>query len=220
MRRPSSRARRRELHADARACVEFETAMAAALRQQGRYSAERRLRRRDGSLRWVQVAARPVDPDDVEAGVICSYRRRRRAPPARESLQPRPSARAPSSTRCWWASSRWERRHRVDEPLGAPHVRRRAGRLRRRADQHRGHAEADHPLRRTDYPSAWPRARPRPSSAGCKAATGASSGSSATPSSPAGRVHDGRQLTFALLDIERRRQAESASRRPRPRCSA
>jgi hypothetical protein len=43
------------------------------------------------------------------------------------------------------------RRHRVDEPLGPPHVRRRAGRLRRRGDQHRGHARADHPLRRTDY---------------------------------------------------------------------
>ena len=41
-----------------------------------------------------------------------------------------------------------------------------------------------------------------------RAATGASSGSSATPSPPA-RDHGGRQLTYALLDIERRRQAEA-----------
>jgi len=62
-----------ELHADARECVEFEAELARAIRLQGRYGAERRLRRRDGSLRWVQVAARPVDTEDPGAGVICSY---------------------------------------------------------------------------------------------------------------------------------------------------
>ncbi|MCZ2293170.1 MAG: PAS domain S-box protein [Burkholderiales bacterium] len=62
-----------ELHADVRDCVEFETELARALQQQGRYAAERRLRRRDGSLLWVQVAARPVDAADPGAGVICSY---------------------------------------------------------------------------------------------------------------------------------------------------
>ena len=75
-----------ELHADARACVDFEARLAAGLRSQGRYSEERQLRRRDGSLLWVQVAVRPVDPGDVDAGVICSFvdvdERRR----ARESL--------------------------------------------------------------------------------------------------------------------------------------
>jgi len=62
-----------ELHADARECVEFEAELARAIHLHGRYGAERRLRRRDGSLRWVQVAARPVDSEDAGAGVICSY---------------------------------------------------------------------------------------------------------------------------------------------------
>ncbi|MCC7151841.1 MAG: PAS domain S-box protein [Rubrivivax sp.] len=62
-----------ELHVDARTCVEFEAALAQAIRQHGRFAAEQPLRRRDGSLLWVQVAARPVDPDDPRAGVICSF---------------------------------------------------------------------------------------------------------------------------------------------------
>ena len=43
------------------------------LRQQGRYHGERQLRRRDGSLVWVQVARRLVDEADERAGRICSY---------------------------------------------------------------------------------------------------------------------------------------------------
>ncbi len=62
-----------ELYASARDCVDFEAAIARGLREQGRFSGERPLRRRDGSLAWVQVAVRPVDADDAEAGVICSF---------------------------------------------------------------------------------------------------------------------------------------------------
>ncbi len=62
-----------ELYEDARACVDFEARIAQALREQGRFSGERRLRRRDGSLVWVQVAVRPVTSDEPEAGVICSF---------------------------------------------------------------------------------------------------------------------------------------------------
>ncbi len=58
-----------------------------ALQQVGRWSGERRLRRRDGRLLWVQVSKRPVDEDDSAAGLICSYvdvdERRR----AREEVQ-------------------------------------------------------------------------------------------------------------------------------------
>ncbi len=44
-----------------------------ALTQTGRWSGERRLRRRDGRLLWVQVSKRRVDDADEQAGLICSY---------------------------------------------------------------------------------------------------------------------------------------------------
>ena len=44
-----------------------------ALRQDGRWRGERRLRRRDGRLIWVQVSKRRVDESDPESGLICSY---------------------------------------------------------------------------------------------------------------------------------------------------
>ncbi len=62
-----------ELYEDTRACVDFEARIAQGLRGTGRFAAERLLRRRDGSLVWVQVAVRPVDSDDAEAGLICSF---------------------------------------------------------------------------------------------------------------------------------------------------
>jgi PAS domain S-box-containing protein len=53
----------------------------------GLWRGERRLRRRDGGLLWVQVSKRRVDEQDALAGVICSYvdvdERRR----AREAVQ-------------------------------------------------------------------------------------------------------------------------------------
>lgn len=75
-----------ELYESARECVEFEARITRSLHEQGRFSGERKLRRRDGHLSWVQVAVRPVDADDIEAGLICAFididERRR----ARESL--------------------------------------------------------------------------------------------------------------------------------------
>ena len=44
-----------------------------ALQQAGRWQGERRLRRRDGRLVWVQVSKRRVDDGDLLAGLICSY---------------------------------------------------------------------------------------------------------------------------------------------------
>ncbi|UUX97564.1 PAS domain S-box protein [Aquabacterium sp. J223] len=43
------------------------------LARTGRLVEERRLRRRDGSLLWVQVSERLVDENDPAAGVICSF---------------------------------------------------------------------------------------------------------------------------------------------------
>ena len=62
-----------ELYESTRECVDFEARIVQALREQGRYSGERQLRRRDGSLIWVQVAVRPVDPNAPESAVICSF---------------------------------------------------------------------------------------------------------------------------------------------------
>ena len=62
-----------ELYENTRECVEFEARIARSLHEQGRFSGERRLRRRDGQLTWVQVAVRPVDADDIEAGLICAF---------------------------------------------------------------------------------------------------------------------------------------------------
>ena len=45
----------------------------SALSQAGRWSGERRMRRRDGRLLWVQVSKRRVDAADPQAGLICSY---------------------------------------------------------------------------------------------------------------------------------------------------
>ncbi len=62
-----------ELYESTRECVEFEAAVGSALRQSGRYLGERRLRRRDGQLVWVQVAVRPVEEGNLGAGVIASF---------------------------------------------------------------------------------------------------------------------------------------------------
>jgi PAS domain-containing protein len=94
-----------ELHADARACVEFETALAQGAAQQGRFRAERRLRRRDGSLLWVQVAARPVDGRPRGRRDLLLRRRRRTLPRPREPGRLQAERTRACSIRCWWASS-------------------------------------------------------------------------------------------------------------------
>ena len=62
-----------ELYASARECVDFEAAVAQALQRDARFVGERRLRRRDGRLLWVQVGARPVDAGAPDAGMVCSF---------------------------------------------------------------------------------------------------------------------------------------------------
>ena len=64
-----------ELYEDARACVDFEAQVAQGLREHGRYSGERLLRRRDGSLTWVQVAVRARSTAATRRGrrLICSF---------------------------------------------------------------------------------------------------------------------------------------------------
>ena len=197
-----------ELHADARDCVEFETALAQALRTQGRFRAERRLRRRDGSLLWVQVAARPVDVNDVDAGVICSYVDVDERYRARESL----------------AGQAERTRALLDSVLvgivtvtdgGIEWMNRSARRMfgGELAD-FVGEAisivatpEPDHPLRRVDYLERLVDGQAETFECRLKARDGREFwvvGNAVVT----GRGTGSRQLTFALLDIERRRQAE------------
>jgi len=199
-----------ELHADARECVEFETSMARSLRQQGRYSAERRLRRRDGSLLWVQVAARPVDAADPEAGVICSYVDVDERYRARESL----------------AGQAERTRALLDSVLvgivtvgdgGIEWMNRSARRMFGgeladfvgEAISIAATPEPDHPLRRTDWLQRLAEGQSETFECRLKARDGREFwvvGNAVVTARAHPQAHG--QLTFALLDIERRRQAE------------
>jgi len=197
-----------ELHANARECVEFENALAQGLRQQGRFAAERRLRRRDGSLLWVQVAARPVDAGNPDAGVICSYVDVDERYRARESL----------------AQQAERTRALLDSVLvgivtvsehGIEWMNRSARRMfgGELADfvgesiSIVATPDPEHPLRRLDYFTRLADGQPETFECRLKARDGREFWVVANAVVTGGGA-GGRQLTFALLDIERRRQAE------------
>jgi len=71
------------LQEDPGAAGVFDDGAALGLRGQGRL----RLRRADGTLRWVQVAVRSVDEQDISAGLLCSFVDVDDRERARESLQ-------------------------------------------------------------------------------------------------------------------------------------
>ena len=209
-----------ELYASARECVEFESRIAETIREQGRFGGERLLRRRDGQLVWMQVAARPVDGNDAEAGLICSFvdideRRRAREALAGQAERTRAilnSVLVGIVTVGVGGGIEWMNRSArrmfggeladfVGEDIAtvatpeADHPLRRAGHW---AQLEEGVAETfECRLRGRDGREFWV--------VGNAVVTGVSGGdegpSAAAPSS-------GRQITFALLDIERRRQAE------------
>ncbi len=197
-----------ELYASARECVDFERALAEGLARDGAFSGERRLRRRDGRLLWVQVAARPVSPEAPQEGIVCSFVDVDERHRARESLQ-----RQAAHTRAildsvlvgivtvadggivWMNRSArrmfgGELADFVGEPIGIVAT-----------------AEADHPLRRGDW--ATHLAEGKSETFECRLR-----GRDGREFWVVGNVvrtaadGEGRLLTFALLDIERRRQAE------------
>lgn len=201
-----------ELYESARECVEFEAQIAHGLRQQGRFSGERRLRRRDGSALWVQVAVRPVDPEDAEAGTICSFvdvdERRR----ARESLSVQAERTRAilnsvlvgivtvSGQGIEWMNRSARRMFGgeladfVGEPIAivAPPD------------------TPDHPLRRDDWLQRLAEGEAETFECRLKARDGREFwvvGNAVVTGRDTGQGGV-RQLTFALLDIERRRQAE------------
>jgi len=62
-----------ELFEDNQAYLQLWSVEDAQLRREGIWHGERRLKRLDGSLLWVQVTKRRVDIQDAQAGLICSY---------------------------------------------------------------------------------------------------------------------------------------------------
>ena len=213
-----------QLYENARVCVAFEARVAQALREHSRFNGERQLRRRDGSLMWVQVAARPVDSNDLDAGLVCSFVDVDERHRARESLAVQAERTRAilnsvlvgivtvSDNGIEWMNRSARRMFGgeladfVGEPISTVAT-----------------PEPDHPLRRADHLQRLQeglaetfecRLRGRDGRefwvVGNAVLTGNASGGS-TVGAGAGESTvrgSGRQVTFALLDIERRRQAE------------
>ncbi len=199
-----------ELYASARDCVDFEARVGRALREQGRFAGERQLRRRDGSLLWVQVAVRPVDADDADAGVISSFvdideRRRARETLALQAERTRAILNSVlvgivtvSERGIEWMNRSARRMFGgeladfVGEPISIVAT-----------------PEAGHPLRRSDWLQRLQPGRAETFECRLTARDGREFwvvGNAVLTSRPGG--DGGHELTFALLDIERRRQAE------------
>jgi PAS domain S-box-containing protein len=200
-----------ELYEDARACVDFEALVAQALREQGRFTGERRLRRRDGRLVWVQVAVRPVTADEPESGVICSFvdideRRRTRETLAGQAERTRAILNSVlvgivtvSEHGIQWMNRSARRMFAgeladfVGEPLSTVAT-----------------PEPDHPLRRLDLLQRAQEGEAETFECRLKGRDGREFwvvGNAVL--SAVGESHGGgREMTVALLDIERRRQAE------------
>lgn len=191
-----------------------------SLADSGRWQGERRLRRRDGRTLWVQVSKRRVDDADAGAGLICSYvdvDERRRAREAVQLQAERTRAILDSVlvgiVTVGAGGIEWMNRSArrmfggeladfVGEPIAIVAT-----------------ADPDHPLRATHYLQHLAdgqaetfecRLRGRDGRefwvVGNAVVTGRS-GDAALPGADAA-PEAGSQITFALLDIERRREAE------------
>ena len=203
-----------ELYEDTRACVDFEARIAHGLRDAGRFAAERLLRRRDGTLRWVQVAVRPVDGTDAEggadSGLICSFvdideRRRSRETLALQAEQTRAILNSVlvgivsvSDRGIEWMNRSARRMFAgeladfVGEPISIVAT-----------------PEPDHPLRRADWRRRLEEGQAETFECRMRGRDGREFWvvGNAVLSGP-GSAGTGGEVTFALLDIERRRQAE------------
>jgi len=197
-----------ELAADAPSHRRHEELALRMLRQQGRYHGEHPLRRRDGQLVWMQVAQRLVDEADEAAGRICTFVDVDERHRAREEL-----LRQAERTRAILDSVlvgivtvgergiEWMNRSArrmfagdladfVGEPIATVAT-----------------PEAEHPLRRIDYLQTLAEGDAHTFECRLKARDGREFwvvGNAVLT----GRPGSAPQITFALLDIERRRQAE------------
>jgi PAS domain S-box-containing protein len=198
-----------ELYESARDCVDFEARIAQGLREHERFSGERRLRRRDGSLVWVQVAVRPVNPAEPEAGVICSFvdideRRLGRETLALQAERTRAILNSVlvgivtvSEHGIQWMNRSARRMFGgeladfVGEPMSIVAT-----------------PEPDHPLRRTDTLHRLAEGQSETFECRLKARDGREFWVVGNTVLTGPTANGERELTFALLDIERRRQAE------------
>jgi len=183
----------------------------AALRQAGRWSGERRLRRRDGRMVWVQVSKRRVDESDPASDLICSYvdvDERRRAREAVQLQAERTRAILDSVlvgiVTVGDGGIEWMNRSArrmfggeladfVGEPISIVAT-----------------AEPDHPLRATHYRQALADGQAETFECRLRGRDGREFWvvGNAVVTGRGDDAGSGSQITFALLDIERRRQAE------------
>jgi PAS domain S-box-containing protein len=185
-----------------------------ALAQTGRWSGERLLRRRDGRSIWVQVNKRRVDEADAESGLICSYvdvDERRRAREAVQLQAERTRAILDSVlvgiVTVGDGGIEWMNRSArrmfggeladfVGEPIAIVAT-----------------AEPDHPLRATHYRRSLTEGQAETFECRLRGRDGREFwvvGNAVVTgrADAAAPGQGGSQITFALLDIERRRQAE------------
>jgi PAS domain S-box-containing protein len=198
-----------ELYEDRQAAEAFEREARRVLQAQGRFAGERRMRRRDGGLRWVQVSMRAIDADDPQSDVVCSFVDVDERQRARESLQllaGRTRAVLDSvlvgivtvgdqgiewmnrSARRMFAG---ELTDFVREPMATVAT-----------------AEPGHPLRRTDWLERLADGQSETFECRLKARDGREFWVVGNAVATSRDATAGRQVTFALLDIETRRQAE------------
>jgi PAS domain S-box-containing protein len=199
-----------ELMPDAATAQAFDAQARHALHTRGRYVAELPLKRRDGSARWAQVAMRAVDDADPGAGTVCSFVDIDERQHAREALQ-----RAAGRTRAVLDSVlvgivtvgdhgiEWMNRSArrmfggelgefAGEPIATVAT-----------------AEADHPLKRTDWLARLAEGQSETFECRLQARDGREFWVVGNAVATMRDAAAGRHVTFALLDIEARRQAEA-----------
>jgi PAS domain S-box-containing protein len=197
-----------ELYVDTRRCVEFEARIAQGLRAEARFLGERLLKRRDGRLVWVQVAVRQVDPDEPGAGVISSFVDIDERKRARESLSDQAERTRAildsvlvgivtvSERGIEWMNRSARRMFAgeladfIGEPTSIVAT-----------------AEPGHPLRRDDWLAVLQEGAAETFECRLRGRDGREFWVAGNAVLSRG-VSGGREVTFALLDIERRRQAE------------
>jgi PAS domain S-box-containing protein len=200
-----------QLHESRSAAAAFDAQVSAALAEGGSFTGERWLRQRDGRLRWVQVGVRPYLAGESGAGadVIASYVDLDERQRARQTLQ-----------------QQAQRTRAVLDSVLVGIVTAREGRIEWMNRSARrmfaaelsvlqGEAlavlapeEADHPLRREDWPQRLAQGVHESFECRLRGRDGREFWVVGNAVLSLGEG-DAAQVTFALLDIERRRQAEA-----------
>ncbi len=198
-----------ELHLSADAAAQFEDSVLRSVRSQGHFSGERQLRRRDGTLHWVQLAMRAVDAEDPRSDIVCSFVDIDERQRARESLQQQ-AGRTRSVLDSVLVGIVTVGDHGI-EWMNRSARRMFAGELGDFAGEPIGTVATDepgHPLRRSDWLERLGDGQAETFECRLRGRDGREfwvvGNAVATPREAA----SGRQVTFALLDIEARRQAE------------